>query len=250
MTRRNLAIVRAGDSSWHETWLSDPAKKNFDLFVAYYGTEPDKWRSKADRYDHTKGLKYPWFNTYLASNPWILEYDAVWLCDDDIEADTPTLSDMFDIFHENHLWIGQAALTRNSIVAYEMLVRVQDSLLRHVGFIEEQMPIFSRETLLKIKHAMGETISGWGLGIAWPQMLGYPKDKLGVIDACPVRHTRAHQTSDMYTVVLPSLNADPFRDLAYMREKYQDDMRQVVFNGVSLDPSHPLTTERRKRQER
>lgn len=193
-------------------------------------------------------MKYPWFYTYLAANPWILDYDAVWLCDDDLEADTATLSDMFDIFHENDLWIGQPAQT--GVIWYKILACLRGSLLRYVGFIEEQMPIFSRETLLKIKHTMGETVSGWGLGVAWPKILGHPKDKLGVIDACPVRHTRAHQTSDMYTTVLPSLNADPRRDLESMRMKYQDDMRLVVHGGIPLDPAHSKTAERRKRQER
>src|SRR6185436_15155367 len=88
---RNLAIARAGEQSHHPTWLSDTSRKNFDLFVAYYGDTPGKWREGADFYDHTKGLKYPWFYEFLQANTWVLDYDAIFLADDDLEGDTATV---------------------------------------------------------------------------------------------------------------------------------------------------------------
>jgi hypothetical protein len=247
---RNLAIARAGEQSHHWTWLSKPSRKNFDLLVAYYGDSPGKWKEGADFYDHTKGLKYPWFEGFLQSNPWILDYDAIWLADDDLEGDTATVADAFDIFHSSGLWLGQPALTADSVVSYEMMRRESGLLLRHVGFVEEQMPLFSRDCLRRLQGTLGETKSGWGLGIAWAQLLGYPRDKMAIIDAAPMKHVRALRTSDMYTQVLPGLGKDPMTELTQMRETYRDDMRLEVFGRVPLNSAEPSTPERLARQRR
>ncbi len=214
----------------------------------YYGDHPGKWKEGADFYDHTKGLKYPWFDGFLKSDPWILDYDAVWLADDDLEGGTATLADAFDLFHSTGLWLGQPSLTYGSLVSHEMMKRKRGLLLRYVGFVEEQMPIFSKDCLRRLKHTMGETKSGWGLGIAWAQILGYPKDKMAVIDAAPMKHLRPLSTSDMYTKVLPALGKVPMTELDEIREKYRDDMRIEVFREVALDPADPLTSERLERQ--
>jgi hypothetical protein len=247
---RNLAIARAGDHSLHPSWLSHPSQKNFDLFVAYYGDSPGRWKDESDFYDHAKGLKYPWFDRFLASNPWILDYDAVWLADDDLAADTATVADAFEIFHEAGLWLGQPSLTADSVVSYEMMRRNPGALLRHVGFVEEQMPIFSRRCLHQVRHTFGESKSGWGLGIAWAKILGYPKDKMAVIDAAPLRHVRPLQTGEMYTTVLPALGKDPRAELNAIRKRYEDDMRLVAFDRIFMDRSNPRSLERLQRQRR
>ena len=247
---RNLAIARAGDTSRHKTWLSDPSKKNFDLLVAYFGEHPGTWREHADRYDHWNGLKYPWFEHFLRENRWVFDYDAIWLADDDLEADTATVSDAFDIFQAERLLLAQPALTHDSVVCHEMMRRKMGCYLRYVGFVEEQMPIFSRECLGRIEHTMGETISGWGLGVAWAKILGHPLDKMAVIDAAPMKHIRPLGQSDMYKKILPELGKDPFVELEAMKARYQDDMRMDVFREVPFDPEHPRSKERYLRQYR
>jgi hypothetical protein len=247
---KNLAIARAGDGSRHETWLSRPEKKNFDLLVSYYGDEPDRWRPRSDRYDRSKGLKFPWFNAFLDSNPWVFEYDAVWLCDDDIEADTAVIADMFDIFNEKGLWIGQPALTRGSVHSFGMLLCNPGKLLRYTEFIEEQVPIFSKEALAKVRHTFGDTQSGAGIGIPWPHILGFPSNRLAVIDATPVAHRRSLQSGEMYTKVLPSMGISAAVELDHMKKKYGDSYHVGVYRGViELDPADPKTPERRARQE-
>lgn len=245
---RNLAIARAGENSKHETWLSHPRKKNFDLLVAYYGDEPGKWKPKADIYDHAKGLKYPWFDAYLKSHPKVLDYDAVWLCDDDLEADTATVRDLFDIFHETGLSLGQGAQSLSSVVSFPHVRCVPGMLLRYVGFVEEQMPIFSKQCLRQLRDTMGETKSGWGLGIAWANLLGHPKYLMGVIDAAPIGHHRPLKAGEMYTQVLPAMGITARQELDAMRAKYRDEIRAVEYETVPLDPAHPLTKERLGRQ--
>jgi len=122
--------------------------------------------------------------------------------------------------------------------------------VRHVGFVEEQMPIFSKECLRRLKHTMRLTKSGWGLGIAWTSTLGHPEDKMGVIDAAPIGHHRPLKAGEMYTQVLPAMGLTARQELDAMRSRYQEDMRLVEFDEVPLDPRHPLTPERLARQRR
>ena len=39
--------------------------------------------------------------------------------------------------------------------------------------------------------SFGESVSGWGLDLLWPHLLGRPLDKIAVLDAAAVVHTRA-----------------------------------------------------------
>jgi len=245
---KNLAVARAGDDSKHDGWLSDPSKKNFDLLVGDYSSEPGRWSKRADFYHWEKGLKYPWFHRYLQANPWVFEYDAVWLADDDIEAGTETVSDMFDIFHEWGLWLAQPALTPKSSVSFPALVRKPERLLRYFEHIEEQVPIFSRDALRRVWETFGENQSGWGLRIPWRSILKPPLEKVAVIDATPVRHCRAWKTGPMYSQVLPALGLRAEDEQKELARKYSDPGRVRSLGERLLDPSHPKTPERLDRQ--
>ncbi len=216
-----LAIARAGDDSKHETWLSDRSRKNFDLLVAYYGKEPNKWRGNADFYDQTAGLKYPWFSDWL-KNPTIDidGYDAVWLSDDDIESTSAAVSDMFEIFHEHQLWVAQPAMRRDSVHTFPMFLTLPGYKLRYCNFVEAQTPIFSKFTLKTLTWTFGENQSGWGLDFLWVKELGHPKEKMAIIDAAPVYHGRPLRTSDMYTKVLPEKGTTAQHDFDVLYEKH------------------------------
>lgn len=248
MAPRNLAIARAGDDSKHEGWLSDPAKKNFDLLVAYYGNTPGRFKDRAEIYHCQKGLKYPWFNAYLEGNPVVLEYDAVWLADDDIETDTARVSEMFDIFHEYRLGLAQPALTLKSCYSYPVLRVKRGCLLRFTEFVEEQQPVFSRDVLRLVRPTLGLNVSGWGLGILWPELMGYPKDKIAVIDATPVGHYRCQQSGPMYKEILPSMGISARDELNKIQNVHGYYRSESVLSEVLLDPLHPLTKLRLERQ--
>ena len=42
--RQNLVIVRAGNSSLHEEWLTGAEERNWDLIVNYFGDDPQRYR--------------------------------------------------------------------------------------------------------------------------------------------------------------------------------------------------------------
>ncbi|MDB5210585.1 MAG: hypothetical protein JWQ30_1412, partial [Sediminibacterium sp.] len=46
------------------------------------------------------------------------------------------------------------------------------------------------ETLLLLKDTFHLNHSAWGYDYLWPYLLGYPKDKIAIIDAVRMVHTR------------------------------------------------------------
>ena len=63
--------------------------------------------------------------------------------------------------------------------------------MRYGRFVEVMAPIFSREALEVCKPTFVESRSGWGLDWVWPALCrDAVLDRIAVIDATPVRHTR------------------------------------------------------------
>ena len=55
--RKNLVIVRAGDSSLHEEWLQGEGERNWDLIVNYFGDDPQRYRKDDVQRIDSKGPK-------------------------------------------------------------------------------------------------------------------------------------------------------------------------------------------------
>jgi len=119
---RNLVVLRAGDDSLHQGWIADP-RRDFDLFISYYGAAPQQHARDADYYEMRRGPKWPCIGALLAEHaPRIDAYDCVWFPDDDLAADTPTLNRMFAFFHAHALDLAQPALTPDSYYTWHTLL--------------------------------------------------------------------------------------------------------------------------------
>lgn len=247
----SLAVARAGDESTHETWSAGRAGR-FALLAGSYASDPVKWRDGSDFHHHEKGLKYQWFYSYLKTNPWVFDFDAVWLVDDDIAMDSDSVADMFDIFHERDLWIAQPSIRApgqgSHQCGFPILTTVRGSLLRHLDSIEEQAPIFSKEALKRIWKSFGANQSGWGLRLLWKHELKAPVGKVGVIDAVVAQHTREAGTGPMYKEVLSGMKISAKEEYAEILRRHNNESKLIQLGSVPLDPNHPKTEERLRRQ--
>jgi hypothetical protein len=188
---RNLVIVRAGDDSLHERWAA-AGRRDFDLFVSYFGDRPGRYAEACDFYERRPGPKWPCLAALLREHSTLVDgYDCVWFPDDDLAADTATVDRMFAFFHACGMSLAQPALTRDSYGTWRTLRQEQDCLVRYTRFVEIMAPLFSRDALRVCAPTFVESQSGWGLDWLWPRLcedagLG----RLAIIDATPVRHTR------------------------------------------------------------
>lgn len=197
--RRNLVILRAGDQSLHPQWVAK-ADRNFDLLVSYYGQTPDMHRDSCDLYETRRGPKWPCLGELLDQHPELVErYEAVWLPDDDLAADTDTLSRMFDLFHAYQLQLAQPALTRDSYYTFDTLLQRAAFELRFTGFVEVMAPLFSRDALRRCRETFHLSRIGWGLDFVWPGLIdNADQRRIGVLDGTPVHHTRPVRGGDLY----------------------------------------------------
>lgn len=198
--KRNLILARVGDGSLHRGWLGDPSTRSYDVWLDYYGADAGRYAGDAARLFLRPGLtKWQGIAAVVAENRDALDaYDAVWLPDDDLAVTPEVIDRLFDAFHRLNLALAQPALADGSYFSYEWLLESRRFFARFTNFVEVMAPVFSREALRACAGTFAESLTGWGLDVVWPTILGSPKDRIGVIDAAPVLHTRPIATGDWY----------------------------------------------------
>ncbi|MBP2626013.1 MAG: hypothetical protein H6Q68_724 [Firmicutes bacterium] len=233
----NLVIVRAGDHSLHRRWLYPAEYKNFDLAISYFGDSEGLYADDCDFYEHVKGPKFlPLYDLIINNIDYILQYDAIWLSEDDLDCDAKTIHEMFRIFHEHELWLAQPSLTTDSYYSHAITLKKPGLLLRYTNFVEIMAPIFAKQALLQCLSTFNKSQSGWGLELAWPKILGDPVDKIAILDAVSIRHTRQVRSGTLYNVI----SADPDLEWQLMAKTYNVPLpfEYLTYKEVSSTGAH------------
>jgi hypothetical protein len=173
--------------------MSNPAKKYFDLAVYYYGDDANPVMD-ADIIVKRKGLKFDNFYHFINHND-ISHYDAVWVVDDDIIIDTNSINKMFDTFSKYKLWLAQPSFIDGSRISWDITKKNPDCILRFTNFAENGVAIFSKHILPKLDETFKAARTGYGVDLIWPYLLGYPKNKIAIIDAVSCSHPKGNESS-------------------------------------------------------
>lgn len=188
---RNLVIVRAGDRSLHPAWLDGARAGHYDLIVSYFGDDPARYRSPEEHRVDFKGGKWDGIHTVFANDPGLLErYDYFWFPDDDIEADSATVAEMFRLMAQHGLALAQPALTHDSYFSFLLFLQCPSFRLRYANVIEIMVPCLRQDVLRQVLPLFRETRSGFGLDFVWTRLLPDNRWKAAILDSITVRHTR------------------------------------------------------------
>jgi hypothetical protein len=188
--RRNLVIVRAGNGSLHPNWLNG-ADRSWDLLVSYFGDDPDKYKDQDVVRIDGKGPKWPALKALIESHREIIDrYDYIWLPDDDIACTARDINKLFEIARAKKLALCQPALTVKSYFSWGVTFRNPFTRIRYTNFVEIMVPCFERDFLWRCLDTMGDNLSGFGLDFVWPKLLAATPERIGIIDAVAVTHTR------------------------------------------------------------
>ena len=225
--RRNLIISAVGDKSLHESWLSDD--RNYDIFLLYYGSDEgifDRYKSQCEMAWRAKGEKGLLYHKFASENLEDLKkYDRIWQPDDDIQASPEEIKSIFSIHEKYGLWLSQPAV--EGFVSHPICLKVESSVLRYTNFVEIMCPVFSIAQFVQLYHTWILNFSSWGLDYLWPKMLGYPKDKIAIIDAVTVRHRNPVGSGrNRYP-------RNPHLELQDMLKEYKISPSQTVYSRVS-----------------
>jgi hypothetical protein len=146
-------------------------------------------------------------------------YDFVCFADDDLAADVPTLNRMFELCAEYGLDLAQPALTADSHMGFWGITMENRCFrLRYTSFVEVMAPVFSQRFLQRCAPSFNENVSGFGLDLLWSSWIPSPL-KMGILDACAVKHTRAPRSGEMYKA-LSGQGVNPDQELVQLIKKW------------------------------
>jgi hypothetical protein len=216
---RNLVVAPAGDRSIHREWMGDPRTRSYDVWLNGYDADAGA-RFAGDPveiHDARGTMKWPGVGRLLSAREADLaRYGAVWFPDDDVSIDTAGVERMFALVHELGLWLAQPSLDPRSYFSHPVTLTNRSFVVRYTNFVEVMAPVFSREALERCRPTFGESVSGWGLDRVWPRVLGDPRDRVGILDAVPMIHTRPVGGGTWYA----SLPASPLEEEARIAARY------------------------------
>lgn len=190
---RNLVIAPAGAKSLHRGWMGDPERRSYDVWLNCY-EEASLAAFAADpvrTFDARNTMKWPGIARLLEANAAeAARYDAIWFPDDDLALGPADVERLFEVFHALGLSLAQPALADGSYFSAALTLRCPAFVARYTNFAEVMAPILSRDAVARFKESMAESSSGWGLDWIWPHLLGDPTDRIAVVDAVEVLHTK------------------------------------------------------------
>ena len=233
--RRFLVVVRAGDSSLHRKWFVPDKARNWDLWVSYFGDEPEVMREQCNGVFQQKGAKWPALYRLVAEHSdRVFAYDAVLFIDDDMWLKFDKIDTLFDIFSRYDLLLAQPALTVNSYASHLSVIQNTSFRLRFTNFVECMNPLFSREGLRRCYQSFNENVSGWGIDYLWTMLLGKPELAISVIDAVAVEHTRP-VGGPLYGVIAAQ-GTDPSEQMCRVLEKHGiSQFVHIVFDAIPAE---------------
>jgi hypothetical protein len=193
--RANLVVLPAGPGSLHPFWLEGEGDtpRNWDLCLGWYGADRPDPSIPCEYLAHIpRTKKFRLLYDLLHEDSPLWNYDAIWLPDDDLLASTAGINVMFHLFRRFGLDLAQPSLMQgpNCYPNHPITVRRPNSDVRYEPFVEIMCPILSRRALKICVGSMRDVESGYGLDHLWPSLLGYPRERIGMIDAIAVVHTR------------------------------------------------------------
>jgi len=226
--RRNLVVMRAGNACLFPEWTPTPTR-SWDLAISFYGEGRPDW---GQEYFHVaKGPKWEPIYLWLSANPQLLnQYDYIWFPDDDIMTTWKNVDDLFQVCRDYDLQLAQPALTDDSFRNFPVAFQDPNCLLRFTVWVEGMVPLFRADALRLCMPVMQEPSRyGWGHDWIWPMLLGYPPNKIAVIDRCAVKHTRPLGVNTDHQVA----NAEMSHIVRKFGARFMD---QRVRGRISLSP--------------
>lgn len=225
--KKNLVVSICGDESMHKIWIDN--NPNFDLFVVYYGDTKDKYSNDGLYYATGKGTKFVILADVVDKNEILFsQYENILVPDDDLYITASDWNRFFQLFKDYKLCLAQP-----SILGWQCLMMSAHNpncVMRFTNWVEIMTPCFNQETFQICRKVFRENKTNWGLDFLWPKLLGYPKDKVAIVDDVVAIHTRPCFYGDTYWRNSNSA-ASAWVEIKDLEAKYELDLMDMVEYG-------------------
>jgi hypothetical protein len=175
-------FTSAGDHSNLRSWLR--GRRDFDLWVVYYGDRPDAFRQDADIYSRHRGSKFQNLpDRYQDQREIFDRYDAVLVMDDDVLINGTAITKLFEIRRDLDLWVLQPAFRLRGKISWDVTRVRPTTKLRYTNFVEMTCPLFRRDKLDAFMAVYDPELSGYGVDWWYLQTIGGHKERrVAIVD--------------------------------------------------------------------
>lgn len=241
--RRNLVLLRAGDSSIHPAWLNAPGEeRNWDLIINYFGDDPNIFKGDDWLRIDSKGPKLLALHEFILKyEDLISNYDYIWLPDEDLSCTCRSINLLFDKCREHALKLAQPSLTHDSYFTHPITLHNPYFRLRFTTFVEMMAPCFSAAALKVVLPTMTESLSGWGVDFIWGKMLGTDPAAIAIIDDVQIRHTRPVGGGKLYDLVR-EMGGSAWDEQQRIEKKYDIPRRRFHIRKAILRSGRTIQT--------
>jgi len=177
-------FVSAGDRSNIHHWLR--GRRDFDLWIVYYGNEAGKFLDVADFRVSRKGSKFQ--NLHYCYGLWadtLQRYESIMVMDDDIVIDATALTHLFEMRRERDLWLLQPAFRLRGKISWDITRVRPTAQLRYTNYVEMACPLFRRDKLDAFMEVYDPELVGYGADWWFLHCLGELEGRVAVVDAWP-----------------------------------------------------------------
>ena len=188
--KENLLITPLGNKSLSHAWVSE--KSNFDsIFICYEDLTKDnkiKYLNLTSQVYEGRGSKFQLVKSFIENNKELInKYKFIWIPDDDIAISINDINTLYKTANDFQLDICSPSMS--GFTSHTITNPIKGNVLRYTSFVEVTAPLFSLESLLKLYHSFDFNDSSWGFDHYWPFKLGYPKNKIAILDKITMIHT-------------------------------------------------------------
>jgi hypothetical protein len=178
-----LVFTSAGDRSNLARWLR--GRRNFDVWITYYGDHPGRYSDSGDLYNARKGSKFQ--NLKFAYQTWpdlLGAYSAVMVMDDDVLISASDISRLFELREELDLWVLQPAFSPRGKISWPITRVRWRSELRYTNYVEMTCPLFRRDKLDAFMSVYDPVLAGYGADWWFLHVLGSAVEgRIAIVDS-------------------------------------------------------------------
>lgn len=242
--RSNLVVAAVGDSSIHERWFEDFDYATWDLAAFYFGKRNDFTCEECVHVESGSGTKWSFLYKFAKSDifqkKYAKQYKQLYVTDDDIVQTSASISRAFALMQQFGLLLAQPSLCSpfESATWQNPLYKDARLILQYTTFVEIMVPMFNMNFFTsKVIATLEHAETGHGLDWVWPFILGYPQEKIAIInDVCVIHPKKELQPGTKLTIYKEH---NPHAELVAVLAKfgYESEVLTKKYDMGYLQPS-------------
>lgn len=242
--RTNLVVAAVGDSSIHERWFEDFDHATWDLAAFYFGNRNDFACGECVHVESGSGTKWSFLYKFAKSDlfqkKFARQYKQLYVTDDDIVQTSASISRSFALMQQYGLLLAQPSLCSpfESATWQNPLYKDARLILQYTTFVEIMVPMFNMNFFTsKVIATLEHAETGHGLDWVWPFILGYPQEKIAIInDVCVIHPKKELQPGTKLTIYKEH---NPHAELVAVLAKfgYESEILRQKYDMGYLQPS-------------